>query len=722
MQKLRKRTAAGKVLKPRLMKTPPLRVVALAWPLTIGTLIPALAQTGAQPNGALPVRTVEMFTSGVSYIERGGAVDGDATVPLTFRTAQINDILKSMVLLDEKGQVQPVTYGAHDPISRTLQSFAIDVTQPMSQADLLNHLRGARVTVTTTAGRTITGQIVGVEVRDRAVGEKTVQVQVLNVLTNTGLEAVTLEDTRSIHLLDARLDREFREALTTLAAGADEQRRSVTLHFAGRGRRNVSVGYVTESPLWKISYRLLLGGAGGQAGQKPYLQGWALVENTTDDDWQSVRLALVSGRPVSFIQDLYQPLYLPRPVVQPDVIASPEPQTHGEDMAATKGDLDTLNGPANAAGGAAMSPPPLPAPSAPSASGAFRNRKAPARQQVEAALTADAARNSVTAQAQGSDAGEQYQYDITTPVTLPRQQAAMIPVVSQDVEGDKVLLYNADSDPKFPLAAVRLHNTTALHLKGGPVTLFDSGVYAGDARMEDVAPGAMRLISYALDLSVQGERQATDPSSTRTSLSLKRGVLILTKRERQETNYTLKSQAKETKTVLVEHPYDPQFKLAEPKEATERTPDRYRFAVTVPPGKTQTLKVVVERPLETTLGLFDADLDDIAVYANMTDVPERLRATLRDVIQRRRHVDELNSQAQQRQAEINSMGTEQERIRKNMTALDRTSALYKRYVAELDAQETRIQTLRTDAQRLRTQAADAQRDLRAYLDTLTLEL
>src|SRR5262249_27271481 len=125
--------------------------------------------------------------------------------------------------------------------------------------------------------------------------------------------------------------KEFREALTLLASGSDDQRRQVGIHFSGTGRRQVRVGYVTEAPLWKMSYRLMIGGKDAKAGA-PYLQGWALVENTSDDDWKDVRLSLVSGRPVSFIQDLYQPLYLPRPVIAPDVIASAMPQTHGGNM------------------------------------------------------------------------------------------------------------------------------------------------------------------------------------------------------------------------------------------------------------------------------------------------------------------------------------------------------------------------------------------------------
>lgn len=678
--------------------------------LTLGTSSYAQTVATPAPNGTLPVRSVSLFTSGVSYIERGGDVTGDATVPLTFRTAQINDLLKSMVLLDSNGQVQPVTYGAKDPISRTLQSFAVDVTQPMSRAELLNRLRGSSVTVTTVTGQPLTGQIVSVEDRTITSAEKTYVVQTLNLMTDTGLQSVYLDDTKAIRLQDARLDREFRAALTTLASGSDDQRRTVTLHFTGTGKRPVSVGYVSEAPLWKISYRLLLGGQKGQAGQKPYLQGWALVENTTDDDWQNIHLSLVSGRPVSFIQDLYQPLYLPRPVVAPDIVASPEPQTHASDL--------QDNGPAQAPITEAA-PAPMPAAPPPPMRRAA-NVKAQGFAAVGGAMTEDALRQSVTAQAQGADAGEQYAYNITTPVTLPRQQAAMIPVIAQDIDGDKVLLYNADSDPKYTLDAVRLRNTTDLHLKGGPVTLFDDGVYAGDARMEDVPPGQTRLISYAVDLSVEGDRQQPDPSSTQTALTIKHGVITVTKKERQETDYTFKSQAKETKTILVEHPYDAEYTLVAPAKADERTAELYRFALPLEPGQSKTLKVIVERPVYTTVGLFDADLNVIGVFATRTDLSQQTRTAMQGVIQRRRQIDDLNSQASERDAEIAAVGSGQDRIRKNMAQLDHASTLYKRYVGELDAQETRLQALQQQSQKLKAQAADATQALRAYLDTLTL--
>ena len=678
---------------------------------------PAGAQALGNPE-TLPVRTVTLFTSGVSYTERAGEVNGEASVPLNFRTAQINDILKSLILIDERGKVQPATYTARDPISRTLQSFAVDVTSNLTMEQLLGRLRGQRVTIET--GReSFTGSIIGVETREVIVDEKKpLAVTFVTLLTDKGLVTLRVDSEMRVRILDERINKELQEALGLLAKGTDDQRRQVVLHFSGNGRRQVRVGYVTEAPLWKMSYRLILGGAArNSAPNKAYLQGWALVENTSEEDWNGIRLALVSGRPISFIQDLYQPLYLRRPVVPPDVIASPFPQTHGGDLqekaiaAAAGGALG--GGMGGGMGG--MGGPPAMRRSA----GALLPRPADAAKgyDLDNSIIIN---ESVDAMAQGEKTGELFEYSITTPVTLARQQAAMIPVVAQDVEAEKLSLYNADADPKFPLNAVRLKNVTGLHLKGGPITLFDGSTYAGDAKMEDVTPGESRLLTYAVDLAVEGERQAPAVTMHEMSMSLKKGVLTVIRKESQETTYTIKSKAEAPKTVLVEHPFRSEFKLITPAQAAERTARWYRFAVAVPPGQSQQLKVLVERPVSLAVAVFDADINALAFYANRKDISPKLREALQEIVQRRRRVTELQSQASVREQEIGAIMQDQDRLRKNMAALDRMSALYKRYVTELDAQETRIQTLRQEVTLLKKQTADAERELRAYLDELVI--
>ncbi|HTE20395.1 MAG TPA: secretin and TonB N-terminal domain-containing protein, partial [Armatimonadota bacterium] len=298
----------------------------------VSLLCGALPCKAQEPSArALPLREVVLFNSGVGYFQRAGRLEGSATIPLSFRAEQINDILKSLVLFDPAGSVRPVGYSVKDAAARRFLSAGQSLDQGVSLGALLRRFQGARVRLDLGA-EPAEGRIVSVSTRPLPVKDTgAAQGDVVNLLTEEGLRAIPLESVARIKLLDERLDRELRESLELLARGRDDQRQGVELHFGGQGAREVRAGYLQETPVWKTSYRLVLDTAG-----KPYLQGWAIVENTTEEDWKDVRLSLVSGRPVSFIQDLYQPLYVPRPVVQAQVIGSPVPQTYGEMLEGTE--------------------------------------------------------------------------------------------------------------------------------------------------------------------------------------------------------------------------------------------------------------------------------------------------------------------------------------------------------------------------------------------------
>src|SRR5262249_6549567 len=156
----------------------------------------------------------------------------------------------------------------------------------------------------------------------------------LNLWCADGMRSVKLSDVQRVRFLNAVMDSEFKKALETLALGHDTQKRTVSIQFTGKGRRNVKVGYVIENPIWKTSYRLVLSKEGKEKGEKaakadkPYLQGGAVVENTTDEDWNGVRMALISGRPISFRMNLYDALFIKRPMVEPELFASLRPPTY----------------------------------------------------------------------------------------------------------------------------------------------------------------------------------------------------------------------------------------------------------------------------------------------------------------------------------------------------------------------------------------------------------
>src|SRR6266508_2169791 len=289
------------------------------------------AKQDLKPAVSLPMTRVVLFNSGVGYFSRAGEVEGDARVDLAFQETDVNDLLKSMVLEDfSGGRIAAVSYDSREPIARTLASFAINLNGNPTFADILQQARGERIEVTiqptaqNQPGKLV-GAIVGIEAQKTASGKEPVEVEVLNMWCAEGLRSVRLSEVQQLRFSNPILESEFRRALEVLALNHDSQKKAVSLHFAGDGKRKVQVGYVIEAPIWKTSYRLVLDAKGKE---KPYLQGWAIVENPTDEDWAGVKMSLISGRPISFKMDLYNPLYINRPVVEPELFASLRPVTY----------------------------------------------------------------------------------------------------------------------------------------------------------------------------------------------------------------------------------------------------------------------------------------------------------------------------------------------------------------------------------------------------------
>src|SRR5215510_4157936 len=305
-------------------------------------------ESGKSPTASLlPIGQVVLFSSGVGYFQREGTIDGDSRVDLTFPATDINDLIKSMTLRDlDGGHISAVSYDSNVPVERTLRSFAVDLTGNPTFSAILNQARGEKVEVVLQQGAAqpgnLTGSVIGVEHKKVQVNKDIVEVECLNLWCADGMRSVKLSEVQRLRFLNAVMDSEFKKALETLSLGHDTQKKSVSIQFSGEGKRRVKVGYVVENPIWKTSYRLVLAKQNAKDGKdekkdakadKPYLQGWAVVENTTDEDWSGVRMALISGRPISFQMNLYDALFIKRPVVEPELFASLRPPTYSGGLA-----------------------------------------------------------------------------------------------------------------------------------------------------------------------------------------------------------------------------------------------------------------------------------------------------------------------------------------------------------------------------------------------------
>jgi len=685
-------------------------------PAQSGDIAPAQPREVAAP---LPIAQVVLFSSGVGYFQREGEVQGNSRVDLSFPVQDINDLLKSMVLQDlGGGRISAVSYDSQAPVEKTLRSFAINLTNNPSFGQILNLARGEKVEAvlqqtSTTQPGTMTGVIVGVERKREAAGKEAVETEFVNLWCAEGMRSVKLSDVQRVRFLNPVMDSEVKKALEVLATAHDTQKKAVTLNFTGEGKRAVKVGYVVENPIWKTSYRLVLDRKG-----KPFLQGWAVVENTQDEDWNSVRMALISGRPISFQMDLYQPLFVKRPVVEPELFASLRPPTYNgnlvNDQIGNDADLpknydanriEELSVPSAVAGGFA------------GRSGSTRSALIRSGGGGEAINP----RQGVHSAAVATELGDFFQYQIEHPVNLPRQKSALLPIVNQEVEGTKVSIYNEATHAKFPLLGLRFKNTTPLHLMQGPITVFDNNSYAGDARILDLQPKEERLLSYAIDLGVEVEPVAHDAKDHIIQVKIVKGIMEATHKVRDSKTYTIKNRTEHDRTILIEHPYRPEFKLVKPEKAEERARDVYRFEVPLKAGQTAKRDVVEETEQLHQMAIANFDDQTVRFFISQGATSEKVKAAIQQAMALKTKLATTQQEIAHKERRQKDISDDQARLRANLKEVPPSSDAYKRYVKKFDEQETEIELLQGAIKKLQEQEQKQQKDYEKFVVELNVE-
>jgi hypothetical protein len=672
---------------------------------------PIWAQNGnTMPE--LPIKRAVLFSSGVGYFQRDGEINGQAAVSLQFHEDQINDVLKSLIVQDRgNGQVRLVQYDNRNPIERTLKSFALDLTGDPSLGKLLTQARGERVQVTLpqeNAGNPIEGVIVGVERQKQPAGkDQVITIEQLNLLTDKGIISRPLSRVERIEFVKPALKEELRKALETLAAGRDRQKKTVALHFSGAGRRAVSVGYLVESPVWKTTYRLAVNDG------KLTLQGWAIVENTSDEDWMNVRVGLVEGRPISFRMNLYEPLFVRRPLVELERFASLVPQRYEGELPRQQSPRDDM----------AIEEEPDEAPAkekakvGPGGGGRFKKDKKDAPGFVDITKS--------TGGAATAELGEFFQYEIKEPVSLARQKSALLPILNQAIQGKRVSIYNERVQAKHPMLGLSLKNTSGLHLMQGPVTVLEQNSYAGDALLPDLRPDEDRLISYAVDLGVEVV-PSTDPKKPDTedlvNIKIVQGILHATYKQRQTRTYTVANRNKEARDVIIEHPRQAGWKLvmAGKDSAPKETRDVYRFLVPVAPRKTSALEVVVEKKKLDQVVLTNSTDHALRFFISRSTQPGIKEKLSEAIALKSKWTDTQRAIERERDA-LATLDKNQARLRENLKILEKTSDLYKTSMKRFERQENEIEERQARVNQLQDQADRQRRDYEGFIAKLDVE-
>jgi hypothetical protein len=693
----------------------------VAYLALISLLAPSVNAAAAEAAVPVPVRKVVLYKNGIGYFEHLGKVRGEQAVEIVLPSSQLNDVLKSLTVIDlGRGQVTGVTYDSAAPLERRLRELPINLNSAQGLVAFLNQIRGTQVEIKAPGG-TVRGRLMGAEMRMRSTNAGTEQLIEVGVYTPGGeVRLVELQSAGALRLTDSSLASDVGRYLEVLNTAHQADVRRLKIQTTGSGERDLYVSYTSEAPIWKTTYRIVL-----DDKEKPLLQGWAVVDNTTPMDWLNVELSLVAGAPVSFVYNLSQPIYARRPVVPVPEGIQAMPQRH-------EATLEELERKVEAQVAAAP---------APMESDEFRDDRARREVMSKVAIAeglvggvpggvaggrlGDVLRQQrAAAAATGQAVGEQFEYSLKQPITIRRNQSALLPIVSAEVEGEKVSLFNERSGGRRPRLAVWLKNTSGLTLDQGAFTVIDSNAFAGEGLVETVNPGEQRLLSYALDLGLEVATNRDTDRERVERVEIVRGVLRMHRKVVEKKTYTIRNNDEKGRTVVVEHPVRSGWELVETAKPTESTANYHRFRVEAKPRATTDFAVREENPQQTTYALTNITPEQIALWVTQKAIDPEIERALGRVVAKKNQIDELNKKIQALDQQINGIFRDQDRVRNNLGRLGRTpeeANLRQRYIRQLEQQENQLGALRAERARLEDARAAAQKELDEMIQNLAFD-
>ena len=661
----------------------------------------------------LPIRKVVLYKHGVGFFERAANVAAGESIRLQFKADEMDDVLKSLTIDSRGGAVVGVRYDSSDPLAKKLENFPFRLGGGDALSRILDQFKGAKLRLRLTAEE-IEGTIVSA--RTIAATERQAESHRLLLLSDDGeIQTVDPAAALGLRFVDTRLQEQFREYLTLIAGSRNREKRNVVIETAGGSGGSVSARYVVPTPVWKSSYRLVF-----DAEARPLLEGWAIVDNTSGEDWENVRLSLVSGRPVSFISRLYEPRYLTRPVAELAQDRAQRPIVHGAVIAAepeeqAAGGRDQRRVAANLRGMAKAVAAPM------RELGESMADRAQAIR-VGGYVAPASAASSLAQTASTGELGDLFEYRIDRPITVRKGESAMLPFLQQRVAGRKLLIFSEANGSQHPLNAVEITNDSGITLDGGAVTVYDAAAYAGEALFETVKADDKRLISYAVDLGARITTAFDSKSKMLSEFTLRRGILTTRSSVQEIRTFTIHNVDQKPKTVIIERPARQGYKLLG-EQPSEKTAKVYRYEVDVPAGETVKFPVTEERVVSQSVGVTNLTYDQLVTYVRNKDLSEAGRQKLEQIAEVKRRIADADRALQLLEKQVQERVQDQDRLRRNISSLRSVSGQQEqvqKYALKLSEQEAEITGMRDQQAELRRGREQSQTELNGLIETLVI--
>jgi hypothetical protein len=688
------------------------------------------------------VTRVALYKNGVGFFEHSGHVTGNQSVTIDFTTAQLNDVLQSLTAIDlNGGRISGAGYNSTTPLDQQLKALPLALGEDPTAADLYAAIRGAHVEVAG-SGAPFTGRILNMEIRTipgPTENAPATERRFLTVISDAGaVRSIELTSSTQVRLIDTALHTDLSRYLELIAANRSQGLRHLTLQDNGSGTRDLRVSYISEVPIWKSTYRILLTDSTTPTPQTATLQGWAVVDNTVGTDWNNVQLSLIAGSPQSFLQPLSQPIYSRRPEIPIAQDAQLTPQTHesGNTNAspqvagvASMSGMGSGNGvPGGVMGSIGAAPGAVTFSGRNSVGGPVNNRLLAANQSVAVAAAAPtieyetAAASSLTPNTTTAAFDDYFEYKLTDPVTIRKNESALVPILQTKIPVERVTLWSP-SQPR-PLRALWITNSSNLTLDRGSFSIVENGNFGGEGLLDPIHPSERRLLSYAADQAIRVTTDNSHDTQRVQSITVSKGVLRERTREVSEVEYIVHNAAPDARTVIVEQPVRFGWTLDSDPKPVETTPTTYRFRVATPPGEGIRLHVGQRRTFDQVYYLTNTSDDQLLLILHNANASAAFTQQLEPIFAAKRAVADLDRQIKAKQSAIDQITEDQKRLRENLSALKATAeerTLARRYTEELNQQEDKLATLRKDLDTLNQQRETAQQNLSNKIESLNLE-
>jgi hypothetical protein len=669
------------------------------------------------PTGAPPVTKVVLYKHGMGYIERQGKVRDTAVMQLAFRADQMKDLLTSFYAIDlSGGRIVSMQYETKDPLSKQLQDILITVPENAALSQFLTQLKGARINVKA-SGETIEGRVLGTEpVNELSTTGQTVKNSFrLVILTDAGpIRSADLFAITEFSLVDEALQRDLSRLLNLTLDSKYTNRKKLTLTAAGQGEREVRLGYLVEMPIWKTSYRLILN---PKEKESALLQGWAQAENTTEEDWKDISLSFVAGNPFSYVMDLYSPLYIRRQVapipglqdmaVDWSQTTPPETMVMKDDAKINEVRLDT---------GIQMLRAGRRAPSTANEAQSMdmMSNKGQVPMEMQRSFGDTMASSAGTA-AQGTKLAELFNYTAADKVSIPRGQAALVPIVSKTLQGKRVIYYKAGFSPK-PTDAWVLRNDTDVTFEAGAVTFFEGSTSIGEGILaHTLPPGSQEVLPYASDASIDVSRRAENKLQPYYKGKLVDGILNVTRVDTLTNTWKLTNRGKEQATLWLNQPITQPYKLSKPEKPLKEVDNHYRFEIILKPGETTDFTVEEKRDVQESVDLGRADVTQVKFFASEQYLSPALRSLLSDVQGLMAKKATHQRQISEWQDQTRRLTEEQNRLRQNVNTTQSNNPaereLRAKWMTALSTAEDNLTSLRGKIDDLSAQVRQLDEDI-----------